>query len=74
MSTAFYGRSGEDDFLATFDDDSEIEDMYEDLLDYITERGFTSIEYIIGVSTVILDSELNDMCDQLKLAAFKWED
>lgn len=74
MSTAFYGRSGEDDFLATFDDEASPEDMMADLLEYLDRKGFTSVEYLIGISTLYLENDIDDLCDKVKIQAFRWEE
>lgn len=73
MSTAFYVRSGDEDFLATFDD-GDLEDMYEDMFDYVKEQGFTSIDYMLATSTTLLDADLDEVCNRLKISVFKWED
>ena len=74
MSTAFYVRSGEEDFLATFDDDCDLEDMYGDMLDYAKGQGFTSIDYMLATSTIILDQDLDKICNELKIAVFTWDE
>ena len=73
MSTAFYVRSGDEDFIATFDD-SDIEDMYDDMLDYAKGQGFTSIDYMLARSATLLDADLDEVCNRLKISVFKWED
>lgn len=74
MSTAFYVRSGDEDFLASFNDDCDLEDMYEDMLEYSKMQGFTSVDYMLATSTTMLDQELEKICNQLKIAIFTWEE
>lgn len=74
MSTAFYVRSRDEDFLASFDDDCDLEEMYQDMLDYAKGQGFTSVDHMLATSTIILDQDLDKICNQLKTALFTWDE
>lgn len=74
MSTAIYvkGVSEDQQMLFSFGENTEMEDMFNDILDALSSQGFTMITYFMATSSEYVDTDLEDLMEQIQTLVYNW--